>query len=197
MRLFLVGFGGVGKKMAAILLTNLKPDSQGSADMIELARTVTVVAITTKSRGSLYNAKGIDLGRALSDLKWQDSESESVKGGGGKHVFSESNPDLFASSSRPCATAQLINEADYDVLVELSPLSIKSGCPLSSPLSCFCCLFCCVTMQLLHLIACKNHVQKIGMFGHRTTGSFVYPKRPRCWQARCDGKQRPRGPRVR
>ena len=53
MRLFLVGFGGVGKQMAAILLANLKPDSQGSADMIELAKTVTVVAITTNTRESL------------------------------------------------------------------------------------------------------------------------------------------------
>ena len=114
LRLFLVGFGGVGKKMAEILLASMKPENGSSKALATLANLVSVVAISTGSRGSLFNPAGVDLRRALLEVK-------------SKSGFRKSNSDIYASSVEACATAHLIIHVDYDVLIELSPLSIHDG----------------------------------------------------------------------
>ncbi len=101
LKLLFVGFGNVGREMARILVH--KADYPGLADL-----DVSVVGITTGSRKSLANDKGVDLARALEELKEEGR-------------FTPRNPDYSGLDSLKAAEA-----LDYDVLVEMSPLSIEN-----------------------------------------------------------------------
>jgi len=99
-KILLIGFGGVGQTLAQIFLEksrypNLKEFNPK------------VVGICTKSHGSLSNPSGINLKRALDQMK---------EGG-----FRKDNPEI--SSFSPL---EAIEKIDFDVLVELSTLSIES-----------------------------------------------------------------------
>jgi len=101
LKLLFVGFGNVGRELARILTS--KTDYPGLADL-----DVSVVGITTKNRGALARETGVDLARALRDLEE-------------KGRFSPENPDWSELAS--LEAARLL---DYDVLVEMSPLSIEN-----------------------------------------------------------------------
>jgi homoserine dehydrogenase len=98
LRLLLLGFGHVGRRLAEILA-----DRSAWPGLAELD--VSVVGITTGTRGALANPTGIDLGSALAAIR--------SRGGFTEH------PD-FSRISSPEATRTL----DYDVLVEMTPLDL-------------------------------------------------------------------------
>jgi len=95
LRAVLVGFGNVAQRMAA-MLTEERESFQGLKDL-ELQP----IAIFTRQRGSLVEPSGIDLGRALKDFR---------------------NSGRFPAAPMPVMEA--LQKLDYDVLVELSTLSI-------------------------------------------------------------------------
>ncbi len=109
LKVILIGFGNVGKKLAEILteekknflnLSGLKPE---------------VLGIFTKHHGSLVNRNGIDLKDALNHFKENNGFAESYK--------DYTNADAMSGAA----------ERDYDVLIELSTLSIKEkGEPAAS-----------------------------------------------------------------
>ena len=101
LKLLFVGFGNVGREMARILVR--KADYPGLADL-----DVSVVGITTGSRKALANEQGVDLARALAELKEEGR-------------FTPRNPDYSELDSLGAAET-----LDYDVLVEMSPLSIEN-----------------------------------------------------------------------
>jgi homoserine dehydrogenase len=109
LRLLLIGFGNVGCQFARILTVE-REQFPGLDDL-----NVTVVGITTLSRGSLENPEGIDLRRALLEIETAGR-------------FQAQNPDFSSRGSADAAS-----ELEYDVLVELSTLSIdRRGEPACS-----------------------------------------------------------------
>jgi homoserine dehydrogenase len=101
----MLGFGNVGKPLAQILIDK---DAEVRA---RYGRGIIVSAITTNSRGSLYNPEGVDLKRALLDI-----------GKNGK--FSKENPDFSTMNSMAVVT-----EGDYDAVLEMTTLNIQTGLP--------------------------------------------------------------------
>ena len=99
-RALFIGFGHVGQKVAEILFLEREkhPNVQGL--------NLSVIGIVTKSRGSLVNNNGIDVLRALQEIR----ESER---------FSWTNFELTNING-----LDAVRQLDYDVLVELSTLSI-------------------------------------------------------------------------
>ena len=105
-KVLFIGFGNVGKKIADIIVfeKNKFPELKGLK--------INIVGIITRSKGSLANQKGVNISRALKEIKSIES-------------FSPSNPDFCQMNG--CRTTE---ELDYDVMVELSTLSIaKKGEP--------------------------------------------------------------------
>ena len=102
-RVLLVGFGNVGKQLARIL--TVEKDLFPRIDELELS----FVGITTLTKGGLANRSGVDLVRALEELDSLDR-------------FSSENPDFSMLSSQ-----EAVETLDYEVLVELSTLSIETG----------------------------------------------------------------------
>ena len=106
-KLALLGFGNAGQAFAKLLME--KHD-----EIIEkYGFDVMVTAIATNSKGNLVCADGIDLAKALSDLE------ESGK-------FRDENCLVDKN------TLEIVSEADYDVLVEMTPLNIFTGQPAIS-----------------------------------------------------------------
>ena len=101
MRLLLAGFGNVGRTLAAILLR--RGDHPGLAGL-----DVSVVAITTGSHGALARPGGIDLAAALD-------------GYGRLGGFVPGDPDHASLTTLEAAA-----ELDYDVLVEMTPLTVAA-----------------------------------------------------------------------
>ncbi len=105
LKLCLIGFGNAGREFCRLLL-----QKQNEIEEV-YGYNVLITDITTKSRGTLSNDKGIDLPRALKEV---DTEGK----------FADDNPDIVHRNS-----IQSIRESQADVLVELSTLSIKDGQP--------------------------------------------------------------------
>lgn len=105
-----IGFGNVGQQIARIL-TREKNSFPGLAPL-----DLKVVGIIGRSKGSLVNEKGgVDLQKALEEVEELGN-------------FSPSNPDITSMTGIEAART-----LDYDVLVELSTLSIeKKGEPAIS-----------------------------------------------------------------
>jgi len=99
-KLLWIGFGGVGRELARILTSR---DFHAKCP----EKLFTVTGIATASSGVLYEKSGLDLGRALTE----------------KETLGEFSPDN--PSRRPWDTDRLITESEYDILVEMSPLSIE------------------------------------------------------------------------
>ena len=98
LRLLLAGFGNVGRTLAGILRDRDRYPGLAALD-------VAVVGITTGRHGALLDERGIDPARALADY------AAGSLGGGGAEA---------------CATTlAAVHELDYDVLVELAPLSVR------------------------------------------------------------------------
>ncbi len=99
LRLLLAGFGNVGRELARILAARRSYPALAGLD-------VAVVGIATGSHGALANPTGIDLAAAIAEI--------------GKHGrFTPAHPDAAGLD-----TAASVATLDYDVLVELSPLSV-------------------------------------------------------------------------
>ena len=107
MKVLFIGFGNVAKEMARILIDeHLYPN---------LKLPVTVIGIYTGRHGGIEDAGGLDLAKVLDNLKKQKALTEN---------------DARLSSLTPLEAAETL---DYDVLVELSALSIEGkGEPAAS-----------------------------------------------------------------
>ena len=99
----LVGFGSLGQSFARILLEKREQIEQ------EYETTVNVVAITTKTRGNLVDAWGIDLERVLNSIEETG-------------VFPNQHKTVLHKTALDIAEAM-----DYDVLIEMTPLDMNSG----------------------------------------------------------------------
>ena len=104
-KIALLGFGNVGRAFAGLLVEKEKEIYE------KFNLNVSVVAISTNSRGCLVNKNGIDLIGALNDLKTLNH-------------FDENRSDYKNMSSM-----EIAYEVDYDILFELTPLKIFSGQP--------------------------------------------------------------------
>ena len=105
LKLALMGFGNCGRAFAEMLM-------QKQPDIIERYNTeVLVSVITTRSRGNLVNPGGINLARALEELK--------EKG-------------RFKSDVSSKGAQEIIETEDYDVLVEMTPLNIFTAEPATT-----------------------------------------------------------------
>lgn len=108
MRALFVGFGNVGRELARLL------GSEGRHPKLAGLH-VDVVGVATRTRGALANPEGVDLRRALAEV------SDLGR-------FSPTNPDFSNRDTRAA-----LSELEYDVLVELSTLSIADrGEPAAS-----------------------------------------------------------------
>ena len=99
-RVLFIGFGNVGQKVVEILF--LERDRHANIQNLHL----TIVGVVTKSHGSLVNNNGVDMVKALQEIR-----------DGGR--FSWTNYEL--TNLKGLDAVRLL---DYDVLVELSTLSI-------------------------------------------------------------------------
>ena len=104
-KIAILGFGNVGRAFARLLVEKEKEISE------KLNFNISVVAISTNSKGCLVNENGIDLTDALNDLKVLNH-------------FDESRIDYKNISSM-----EIADTVDYDILFELTPLKIFSGQP--------------------------------------------------------------------
>lgn len=104
-KIAILGFGNVGKSFAK-LLTEKKEEI-----LRKFKLEVNVVAISTKSKGSLVNENGIDLMSVLDDLEKYNH-------------FDEKSNDY-----REVSSIEIAENVDYDILFELTPLQIFSGQP--------------------------------------------------------------------
>ncbi|MBZ9689645.1 hypothetical protein G9F72_025545 [Clostridium estertheticum] len=104
----LVGFGNAAQEFCRMLITkNLELKESTGYD-------VKVTAIAGRSKGAIINAKGIDLTKALSDVK------------------SKGSFDSSAEDTVTMETLQVIKHCHASLLVELSTLSIYDGEPAIS-----------------------------------------------------------------
>src|SRR5436309_11663980 len=93
MKLLLLGFGNVGRRLAEILVD--RASYPGLADL-----DVSIIGITTGSRGGLADPDGLDLRRVLAEIAEQGR---------------------FAST---LTSEEALRTLDYDVAVEMTPLDI-------------------------------------------------------------------------
>lgn len=101
----MLGYGVAGKAFARIL-------NQTHDDI--LAKTgydVKVVAITTGSRGTLYDMHGLELAEATRQLEEEGH-------------FDKNNPAYSQMTSM-----EVVEKVDYDAILELTPLNIRTGLP--------------------------------------------------------------------
>lgn len=110
LKLGLLGFGNAGRAFAKIL-EDKKTEIIESMDC-----SIIVTGITTGSRGSLYNAAGIDLKKAWTELE---------ENGG----FLKEGNDYSQMTSR-----ELAEKGEYDVIIEMTPLEIFTGQPAADHL---------------------------------------------------------------
>ena len=107
-RLALMGFGNVGRALAQMIL------DKRAAVYSKYGKRLVVTAIATGSHGNLYNPKGLDLKQAL----------QHYEAGG----FTEENDADWTEDSADT----ILYCGEYDVLVELSPLNIRTGQPAAN-----------------------------------------------------------------
>ncbi|NLD19966.1 MAG: hypothetical protein GX663_06935 [Clostridiales bacterium] len=99
----LIGFGSVGQSFARILLGKEKEIEE------KYHTKINIVAITTKTRGNLVDAWGIDLQRILNNIEETG-------------VFPKAQETMLQRNSLDVAEA-----VEYDVLVEMTPLESATG----------------------------------------------------------------------
>lgn len=104
-KLALLGFGSAGQAFATLLLNKRNEIKEGFGADIQ------VTAVVTATKGTLVDPAGIDLAKVLIDLE---------KSG----RFDPETPGYCDWN-----TLQIVNDAQYDVAVELTPLDIHSGQP--------------------------------------------------------------------
>lgn len=106
-KLALLGFGNAGQAFAKLLM-------EKHEEIIEkYGFDVVVTAVATNSKGNLVCEDGIDLAKALSDID-------------------EFGRFMDEKNITEADTMKIVSEADYDVLVEMTPLNIFTGQPAIS-----------------------------------------------------------------
>jgi homoserine dehydrogenase len=104
-KIAILGFGNAGQPFAKLLTAK-------KAEIDErYRRNIIVTVIVTKRRGSLVNEKGIGLLKACGDIE--------------KNGHFDQNAADFASMT----AMEAAEKADYDILIELTPLAIFTGQP--------------------------------------------------------------------
>ena len=102
LRLALIGFGSAGQAFAKMLM-------EKEEEIRKKHNTrVIVVAITTKTRGNLVDAWGIDLDKAL------------------KNIQNSGRFDKVLGYSENSMSQDIADKVEYDILVELTPLEFAS-----------------------------------------------------------------------
>lgn len=109
MKICMAGFGNVGVRFARLLLEKAGQLSE------EFDCRAVVTGVCTRSRGTMINGRGLDLG-ALLIMK------EELGG------FAPEHPDFVPE----CGALEMIERCGADVFIELSTLSIDDGEPASS-----------------------------------------------------------------
>lgn len=105
LKLALLGFGNAGRAFASLLLDKHE-------EIIRMyGYDIVVSAIATRSKGALVDPEGINLGKALEDLE---------------------NTGRFTAGAADISSMDIAEKADYDVLVEMTPLNIFTGQPAIS-----------------------------------------------------------------
>ena len=104
LKLALLGFGNAGQAFGRLLLDKEEEIKKTYETEIK----VTVIA--TASKGNIYDPEGINLRTAIEDINEDGRFSE-------RHRLTQ------------LSTMELSKEADYDVLVEMTPLNIFTGQP--------------------------------------------------------------------
>ena len=110
LKLALLGFGNVGQAFARMILDY----EDRIKDRYDYK--IKVTAITTGSKGNLYNPEGIDLELALDDVA-----------ANGKFAGGHCEKWLTDMDS-----LTVVNEAEYDAIMEMTPLNIFTGEPAIS-----------------------------------------------------------------
>lgn len=105
LKLAMLGFGNAGKAFARLII-----DKQEEIK-VRYGVEILVTAIATATRGNLVSDKGIDLEAALHQLKEKGSFDKS------------------SNSYSSFTTEEIIKEADYNALIEITPLNIFTGQP--------------------------------------------------------------------
>jgi homoserine dehydrogenase len=105
LRLAIIGFGNVGQEFARLLARK--------RDWLvrEKGLDIEVLAIATRSRGSLMSDRGLDLDKAL------------------RCVEDDGKLDGYGPESVQLAPLDIIDSVDADILVELTTLNVESGQP--------------------------------------------------------------------
>src|SRR3954469_20531138 len=106
-RLALIGFGAAGQRLAQILRDN------GESLTRRYGVDLRIVAICTRTRGSLYDADGLDPA-ALLEAITHDGHLRNL------------------ARQRDWSPLDMIEQAAADVLVELSPTDLTTGEPATS-----------------------------------------------------------------
>ncbi len=101
LKIAIVGFGEIGQAFAQVLL------DKGEEVKKRFDTRLSVVCIATRSRGNVVDAWGIDLHKALDNIK----EKESLEGVMG-----------YETRRTPM---ELIQSVDYDIMVELTPMELN------------------------------------------------------------------------
>ncbi len=105
LRLAMLGFGNAGKAFGELILKYDKRIKE------EFGMEVRITAAVTGSRGTVVNPEGMDIRRAIDDLNTT-----------GK--FSPQTPGLCDMGAM-----EVLQKADYDVAVEITPLDVFTGQP--------------------------------------------------------------------
>lgn len=105
LKLAMIGFGNAGRAFARIIL-----DKQDEINR-RFGYNILFTAIATATRGNLISSNGIDLAGALYDLEHYGNFNR--------------NQDTYSKQS----VQEIIEKADYDVLIEITPLNIFTGQP--------------------------------------------------------------------
>lgn len=105
LKVAMLGFGDAGQGFAKLLM-------EKKEDIVSKYKcNVEVVAISTRSRGSIVNEKGIDLESVLSNMEELNK-------------FDEKRKDYSKLNSM-----EIAKTVDYDVIMELTPIDIFTGQP--------------------------------------------------------------------
>lgn len=120
LKLALLGFGNVGQAFARLMMSKTEKIEK------KYGITPVVTAIATNTKGNLVNAGGINLQKALEDIEetghFQDADSPAKN----RLHIGEGRDSMNSKAMK------IVKNADYDVLIELTPLNIKTGQPAIS-----------------------------------------------------------------
>lgn len=104
LKIAMLGFGNAGRAFSKLLIDR-------NEEIKNLGWEIKITAIATLTRGNLVDASGIDLEKAIKDIELEG------------HF--DRNSRAYSSLS----SQEILQKADYDVLIEITPLNILSGEP--------------------------------------------------------------------